>query len=282
MSIVDYSIAYPAPMIDQTNFPITKTSCYWSSNTYAPDPSNPWVVSFSDGAVRGYGKPFGQDNYVRCVRGGMPTQTLVDNSNGTVTDNITGLMWQQGEPGFKYWSDALSYCVGLSHGGHTDWWLPNIRELESLTDVMRSSLTIDTSFFPNAHESEYWSSTTDAYFPGYAWKVGFTSGGVCAFSKGMNYVRCVRAGESGALLTAWIVGTAKYFNLLQRAHDSAVSGNTAEAEAGVFAENLTVSKDLTLMGGFDGSYASNAGYTTLQGGLTVQSGSLTVENLIVM
>ena len=75
--------------------------------------------------------------YVRCVRGGQTQQSLVDNGDGTVTDNRTGLIWQQGEPGAMTWNSALTYCEGLSLAGSTDWRLPNIKELESLVDETR-------------------------------------------------------------------------------------------------------------------------------------------------
>jgi hypothetical protein len=54
----------------------------------------------------------------------------------TVTDNLTGLMWTKNAnlAGTKNWSDALTYCNSLDHGGYTDWRLPNIRELHSLID----------------------------------------------------------------------------------------------------------------------------------------------------
>jgi pimeloyl-ACP methyl ester carboxylesterase len=125
---------------------------------------------------------------------------LVDNGNGTVTDNRTGLMWQQGEPGSMTWGNALSYCEGLSLGGYSDWRLPNIKELESLTDDTRYSPAIDTSFFPNAY-AYYWSSTTYAFYPDRAWYVFFKYGYVYVSDKYFagNYVRCVRGGQSGSL-----------------------------------------------------------------------------------
>ena len=109
--------------------------------------------------------------------------TLADNSNGTVTDSKTGLVWQQGEPGAKVWGDALTYCEGLSLGGATDWRLPNIEELESLTDDARYNPAIDTTYFPNAIASNYWSSTTDAFNPDGAWGVAFGYGGVGGYAK---------------------------------------------------------------------------------------------------
>jgi hypothetical protein len=130
--------------------------------------------------------------------------SFVNNGNGTVTDNKTGLVWQQGEPGSKTWDSALSYCEGLSLGNKTDWRLPNIKELESITDDSRYSLAIDTSFFPNAYASGYWSSTTYAYNPAFypygAWDVNFYGGSVVYGSKDYDslYVRCVRGGQSGS------------------------------------------------------------------------------------
>ena len=127
---------------------------------------------------------------------------LVDNGNGTVTDNKTGLIWQQGEPGVMTWDSALSYCENLrlpdNSSGNTDWRLPNIKELESLTDDTRYRPAIDTTFFPTAYASHYWSSTTGADDPYYAWVVLFSGGHVYGRNKHYfygSYVRCVRGGE---------------------------------------------------------------------------------------
>jgi hypothetical protein len=133
------------------------------------------------------------------VRGGQIAQNFTDNGNGTVTENNTGLTWQQGEPGAMTWVSALSYCEGLSLGDHSDWRLPNIRELESLTDYTRFNPAIDKSFFPNASAAYYWSSTTSAGGPAGAWYVDFFSGGFIYGYKGDGYyvVRCVSGGQSG-------------------------------------------------------------------------------------
>jgi len=129
---------------------------------------------------------------------------LVDNGNGTVTDTVTGLTWQQGEPGdiaSWHWHNAVAYCNGLTLGGDSDWRLPSVSELESLTDDVRWSPVLDSSFFPNAFASYYWSSTTYADDPGVAWGVNFSDGHVDAYSMKYieNYVRCVRGGQSGSL-----------------------------------------------------------------------------------
>ena len=84
----------------------SKPSGYWSSTTYADVPSGAWYVHFGSGFVH-YGNKYSY-YYVRCVRGGQsdssgnlvlselaPGQERVtDNGDGTVTDNLTGLVWE--------------------------------------------------------------------------------------------------------------------------------------------------------------------------------------------
>ena len=124
---------------------------------------------------------------------------FTDNGNGTVTDHKTGLVWQKGEPGPMTWDTALDYCEGLSLGSKTDWRLPNIKELHSLTDDTRYRPAIDRNYFPNAIASGYWSSTTFALNPSNAWVVDFYYGYGYVGNKGNNYyVRCVRGGQCGS------------------------------------------------------------------------------------
>lgn len=203
MSIVDYGVVNPGPTIKESFFPNTCASDYWSSTSDAANSEGAWGVNFYSGlADYSYGK--GSNHYVRCVRGGQETATMIDNGNGTVTDNKTGLIWQQGEAGSMIFGSALSYCVGLSLAGHSDWRLPNLKELESLADDSRYNPALNTSFFSNAVASAYWSSTTDSSFQDVTWNVdfnhGFASGNVsgfsCPYKYNNNYVRCVRGGLS--------------------------------------------------------------------------------------
>ena len=89
--------------------------------------------------------------------GNLPNYT--DNGDGTVTDNVTGLMWQQ-DPGAKMtYYEAVAGADNFSLAGYSDWRLPTIKELYSLimfsgTDPMvsgtdTSGLTpfIDTGYF---------------------------------------------------------------------------------------------------------------------------------------
>jgi len=100
---------------------------------------------------------------------------FIDNGS-TVTDTRTGLVWQKQDDGnTRTWDGALSYCEGLPLAGQNDWRLPNIKELESLTDDSRYNPAIDP-VFTGTKLSHYWSSTTYAYDPNYAWVVNFYDG----------------------------------------------------------------------------------------------------------
>ncbi len=106
-------------------------SGYWSATSYAVDTSRAWVADFSYGTGRYENKAERRYVYVRAVRGGQPnTGSFRDNGNGTVTDMVTGLMWQQTTPdNMMTWQQALAYCEGLTLGDHTDWRMPTVKEL---------------------------------------------------------------------------------------------------------------------------------------------------------
>jgi hypothetical protein len=65
-SIVDYEGLSPA--IDPIFGPTAVSDSYWSSTTFAPTPSNAWLVLFDNGGVFDLDKSFAR--FVRAVRGG--------------------------------------------------------------------------------------------------------------------------------------------------------------------------------------------------------------------
>ena len=97
-----------------------------------------------------------------------PVPSYTDNGNGTVTDNVTGLMWEQktADGGSRdkeithTWKDALAYCEDLILGGFSDWRLPNPKELERIVDLEKSNPAVDTTYFPNTKNGFYWTGTT--------------------------------------------------------------------------------------------------------------------------
>lgn len=127
--------------------------------------------------------------------------SYTDNHDGTITDNLTGLMWQQGDSSPTTYSqtDAATYCSGSSLGGHSDWRLPSIRELQGIVNYGNYGPAISTTYFPSTQSSFYWSSTAYDNNAAVAWVVEFTFGAVryvTTVPTTMKYARCVRLGKS--------------------------------------------------------------------------------------
>ena len=142
-----------------------------------------------------------------------------DDGDHIVSDNITGLEWQDdlaAKTVTKQWltttnyddcSDngnncentsgdtATTYCAALSLGGHEDWRLPTRKELVGLADYGQTNPAM-SPVFENVASNYYWSSTTYAGASSNAWYVRFNSGFQYDYYKSDSlYVRCVRAGQ---------------------------------------------------------------------------------------
>jgi hypothetical protein len=128
--------------------------------------------------------------------------SFTDNSDGTITDLVTGLIWQKEDDNItRTWEEAITYCEGLElPAGQTDWRLPNVKELRSIVDNTLYHPSIDQTYFPGT-SWHYWSSTyygicTDT--PS-AWYVSFSNyfGGRANNEDRLSglYVRCVRGGK---------------------------------------------------------------------------------------
>lgn len=129
---------------------------------------------------------------------------FTDNSDGTVKDNATGLVWQKCSMGQNQdaactgtetqvnWDGAVGYCTGLGLASKT-WRLPNINELKTIVDTTQASgAAINTTAFPGTVASGYWSSTTYAPTTSVAWLVAFNNGYVGnSIKTNPYYVRCV-------------------------------------------------------------------------------------------
>jgi len=130
---------------------------------------------------------------------------FTDNNDGTVTDNLTGLIWLKNAnslSGSTVWASALSYCNNLEAGGYTDWRLPNINELHSLVDLSGETnpALLDGHPFTNVvcEGYVYWSSTTYEHIShGNAWWVYMGTGHVGIDYKDIsyNFVWPVRGGN---------------------------------------------------------------------------------------
>jgi len=118
------------------------------------------------------------------------------NGDSTVTDNVTGLMWQQEDDNTpRTWDEALLYCDGLALASYSDWRLPAKKELISIVDYGTNTPAIDDAiYFPGTDAARYWSSTTYAADASYVWSVYFDRGviGIVLKTYDGYYVRCVR------------------------------------------------------------------------------------------
>jgi len=145
--------------------------------------------------VFSYSSVFGEDHdYL------INAPSFSDNANNSVTDNQTGLLWQKDAGSVtRSWLDAVSYCDSLSLAGRTDWRLPTDKELFSITRFYAAATKIDTTYFPNAIASNYWSSTESFLDSSSAWYVNFNNGMVATNQKLSSYYsRCVSDGLSGS------------------------------------------------------------------------------------
>jgi hypothetical protein len=138
--------------------------------------------------------------------------SFTDNSNGTVSDTGTGLVWQKCSMGQNNdatctgvattatWANALTYCNTLTLGNKSagTWRLPNINELSSIVDttITPAPAAINNTIFPATVANGYWSSSSYVPLTSSAWGVYFNAGGVGGNGLKSNslYVRCVSTG----------------------------------------------------------------------------------------
>jgi len=167
--------------------------------------------------------------------GGTPNTRFVDNSDGTITDNQTGLMWEKKSGGASTsrdgqgvgnclhcvndtytWAAAMSEWLSAVNGrtyvgstqtgyaGHSDWRLPTIVELQTIllepfpcsVSPCVNAIFNDSDSFTAA--SFYWSSTSFAASPNVAWSVLFLDGTVVNMTDKSNnalHVRAVRGAQ---------------------------------------------------------------------------------------
>jgi hypothetical protein len=109
-----------------------------------------------------------------------PDIRFVDNADGTVTDNLTGLIWLQNTDcfGAGTWLEALAAANGLASGdcGLTDgssagdWRLPNPLEIVSLSDFSQKQPKLPPGHpFTNVTYSYQWTASTWRALPSYAY-----------------------------------------------------------------------------------------------------------------
>lgn len=139
--------------------------------------------------------------------------TLPETIPGKAYHTTSGLEWSRCVVG-QTWNATTSSCDGEGErlswqaalkisdtyrvGNHTDWRLPNLKELVSLVQRQCVDPGIDLTVFPATPSDSYWSSTpnTAANKSDEAWSVGFYNGRIESRNKQQDYyVRMVRYAE---------------------------------------------------------------------------------------
>jgi hypothetical protein len=132
------------------------------------------------------------DSWATCLNGGAPmnpSSVYQINQDGTVLDTRTGLVWKRCLEGLSgeqcetgtatnlKWSAAFNYVKTHSFADKTDWRMPNIRELTTLSELCRTYPAINTEVFPNTpKDGNMLSSTPLAHNTWFTWKTSLAWG----------------------------------------------------------------------------------------------------------
>ncbi|WGW04119.1 Lcl C-terminal domain-containing protein [Tropicibacter oceani] len=144
----------------------------------------------------------------------------IDNGDGTVTDSVTNLTWQQTPENARLqFSESLTFCQALELGGRSDWRVPTIKELYSLADFRGELLKpeqgtptpyLDSAVFgfdypqpPMVFAGQYWSSTLYVKGPVIngqnqgAFGFNFADGHIKAYGTGFDFFTGEASADSG-------------------------------------------------------------------------------------
>ncbi len=190
------------PAVDINFFTKTAAEYWWTSEKQNNDANKIWCTNAGGGIGNhpktetisaGGTKKF----HVRAVRDLVEPTVIqnhfTDNGNGTITDNITNLVWQK-MPNTNplTWEDALVYAEGLQLGNNSNWRLPNIKEIQSISEVGFINPSVNTNFFSISGTKKFWSSTS---LPNQTTKAWYwdTQFGITTYDlkTNSNYVICV-------------------------------------------------------------------------------------------
>jgi hypothetical protein len=159
---------------------------YWTSESCARLPDQAWYIHMGGGRVY---RGMRHGSYmVWPVKASKAYENSTDlrflNTDGVIHDRLTGLMWLRKADiagGAVKWHEAIQAVAEINQAntvGYGDWRLPNVRELESLTDIKSHSPALPQNHPFNSIQDGYWSSTTSAYEPRYAWVLYLRDGAV--------------------------------------------------------------------------------------------------------
>lgn len=161
---------------------------YWTATTCKRLKDQAWYIHLGGGRVY-RGMKYGSYMVwpVRCHLQDHATASAAERyvvDKDMVYDQLTGLEWAKMDAlssDTLNWTGALEFIRSMnatSVHGHTDWRLPNVRELESLIDIRRHTPALSDGHPFGQIPQGCWSSTTSVYEPRYAWVVYMQDGAV--------------------------------------------------------------------------------------------------------
>lgn len=161
-SIANLEMSRPA--IDMTYFPNTQTNRYWTSSDSGSETQSITVnFRYSEGSIQSKTAPY----CVRSVRGGNTSDKLVVNGDGTVTETVSGLTWNDNVDITADWNSTFlgwnTICDGqfaATCAGYNDWRFPSEKDALSLITIFKQSPSLSMSdYFSVIYSRNYWSST---------------------------------------------------------------------------------------------------------------------------
>jgi len=118
------------------------------------------------GLLAAYGGALAQVCDYSSIEATAPADRFIDNGDGTVTDEGTGLQWKRCSEGQTWtgatctgpatqffglsdgWKQALQLANSAVYAGKSDWRVPNVKELASIIEQACHSPAVDIAVFP--------------------------------------------------------------------------------------------------------------------------------------
>ena len=204
LSLINFAAVNVSTWLNTQQFVDVQTEGYWSSTTSGANYEEAWFMNMhfcfmmtrnkTDFDFWVFPVRLGLAGLVNLPRTGQtdsyaagddgdlqmgvlwPVPRFAQNSDNTVTDTLTGLIWTQdaNAPGpvacantaeEMTWTEALDHVACLNaetYLGFDDWRLPNAYELASLfhAGMDNSADWLTDEGFANVYASRYWTSTT--------------------------------------------------------------------------------------------------------------------------
>ena len=182
-----------------------------------------------------------------------------------VTDTLTGLVWTKNANIAEFpltWKVSLDFIISLNHKntyGFNDWRLPNRREMRSLISHNTKNPTLPSAHpFQNVFLGWYWTSTTAAINPQYAWYLHMEGARMFYGRKDQYYLLWPVRGNAGANLPK--TGQSKCYNTAGNEISCCKTGQDGEFQYGLAwpAPRFIVKEDIVVDTLTDLSWLRNA------------------------